>query len=235
MKYNTLRRPLIFPEYGRGIHEMLAHALTIKDRAERNLAVDTIIKAMQQINPNIKQCENYMQKLYDQLHIMADFKLDIDCPYPIPDRLPMSKRPRRLSLKKSNINFRYYGKIIEKLIDKVAQMPEGDEKNENLNLIVTHMRKLYFIWNDEVLRDDMLAQHLDILSGGRIVYSDNIQGKVTSSFYNKPTPERRSKFINLSPYENYPDKSKNRQGANTQANQAKNQRNNRLQKNNFKK
>ncbi len=201
MRYNTLRKPLIFPEYGRGIQEMVSHALTIADRHERNLAAQTIIKSMQVLNPDIRQVDDYLHKLYDQLFIMSDYKLDIDAPFPMPDRQPMTAKCRPIPYKNSPIRFRYYGRIIERLILKAAEMPEGEERTSLLNMVAGQMRKLYYTWNDDMLRDEVLAKHLELMSGGRILYDETIRGKVNSAFYAKPSPERKNKFINLSPYD----------------------------------
>lgn len=202
MRYNTLRKPLIFPEYGRGIQEMVSHALTIQDRHERNLAAQTIIKSMQVLNPDIRQVDDYLHKLYDQLFIMSDYKLDIDAPFPMPDRQPLTAKCRPIPYKTSPIRFRYYGRIIERLILKAAEMPEGEERTSLLNIVAGQMRKLYYTWNDDMLRDEVLAKHLELMSGGRILYDETIRGKVNSAFYAKPSPERKNKFINLSPYDN---------------------------------
>lgn len=202
MRYNTLRKPLIFPEYGRGIQEMVSHALTIEDRHERNLAAQTIIKSMQVLNPDIRQVDDYLHKLYDQLFIMSDYKLDIDAPFPMPDRQPMTAKCRPIPYKNSPIRFRYYGRIIERLILKAAEMPEGEERTALMNMVAGQMRKLYYTWNDDMLRDEVLAKHLELMSGGRILYDETIRGKVNSAFYAKPSPERKNKFINLSPYDN---------------------------------
>lgn len=201
MKYNTLRRPLVFPEYGRGIQEMILHTLTISDRAQRNIAAQTIIKAMQILNPEIKQVDNYLQKLYDQLFIMSDYKLDIDAPFPVPDREPLTQKCKPIPYKNSTIRFRYYGRIIEKLIAKAADLPDSPEKTAMLYMVAGQMRKLYYVWNDDMLRDEVLAKHLEVISGGRILYNEAIKGKVHATFYSKPSPERKNKFINLSPYE----------------------------------
>ncbi|MDE6112935.1 MAG: DUF4290 domain-containing protein, partial [Bacteroidales bacterium] len=143
-----------------------------------------------------------LHKLYDQLFIMSDYKLDIDAPFPMPDRQPMTAKCRPIPYKNSPIRFRYYGRIIERLILKAAEMPEGEERTTLLNMVAGQMRKLYYTWNDDMLRDEVLAKHLELMSGGRILYDETIRGKVNSAFYAKPSPERKNKFINLSPYDN---------------------------------
>ena len=46
MEYNTTRGPLILPEYGRNVQNMIAHAMELTDRAERNRAAQAIIEVM---------------------------------------------------------------------------------------------------------------------------------------------------------------------------------------------
>ena len=43
MEYNTTRGKLILPEYGRNVQNMIAHAMEISDRKERNRAAQAII------------------------------------------------------------------------------------------------------------------------------------------------------------------------------------------------
>lgn len=44
MQYNTQQKRMPLPEYGRSIQNMVDHALTIEDRAERQRCANTIIK-----------------------------------------------------------------------------------------------------------------------------------------------------------------------------------------------
>ena len=43
MQYNTQQKRMPLPEYGRSIQNMVDHALTIEDRAERQRCANTII------------------------------------------------------------------------------------------------------------------------------------------------------------------------------------------------
>ena len=46
MEYNTQRKKLPLPEYGRSVQNMVDYALTIEDRAERQRCARTIIGIM---------------------------------------------------------------------------------------------------------------------------------------------------------------------------------------------
>ena len=203
MKYNTQRRPLVYSEYGRGIQEMVDFTVNIPSKVARNRAAQTILKFMQVLNPQVKELDDYMHKLYDQLIIMSDYKLDIDNPYPAPVREEDENRKKHVfSYPSTQIRFRYYGKTLEAMIRKAAEMPEGKEKDAILNLITVQMKKSYYLWNDDILSDELVAEHLSILSNGKLQYTDAMKGEVYSAFYNKPSLERKNKYINVNAYDN---------------------------------
>ena len=76
MEYNTQQRTLPLPEYGRSVQNMVDHALTIEDRAERQRCANTIINIMGGMFPHLRDVPDFKHKLWDHLAIMADFKLD---------------------------------------------------------------------------------------------------------------------------------------------------------------
>ncbi len=202
MKYNTQRRPLVFSEYGRGVQEMVDFAVKIPSKMARNRAAQTILRFMQLLNPQVRELDDYMHKLYDQLIIMSDFKLDIDNPYPAPERNPAAKAVRPFHYHPTSIRFRYYGKTLEAMIRRAMEMPDGKEKDAVLNLITVQMKKSYYLWNDDILSDELVAEHLSEISDGKLTYTDAMKGEVYSNFYSKPSLERKNKYINVSAYEN---------------------------------
>ena len=81
MQYNTQQKRMPLPEYGRSIQNMVDHALTIEDRAERQRCANTIINIMGNMFPHLRDVPDFKHKLWDHLAIMANFQLDIDYPY----------------------------------------------------------------------------------------------------------------------------------------------------------
>ena len=86
MEYNTERDDMIIPEYGRNVQKMVEFALTIEEREKRNAYVNLIITAMYNVNPEAKNIVDFKHKLWDHLHIISDYKLDVDSPYPMPNK-----------------------------------------------------------------------------------------------------------------------------------------------------
>lgn len=83
MQYNTQQKRMPLPEYGRSIQNMVDHALTIEDRAERQRCANTIINIMGGMFPHLRDVPDFKHKLWDHLAIMSDFKLDIDYPFEV--------------------------------------------------------------------------------------------------------------------------------------------------------
>lgn len=50
------------PEYGRGIQEMVRHALTIQDRAERQRCAETIVAIMGNMFPHLRDVPDFKHK-----------------------------------------------------------------------------------------------------------------------------------------------------------------------------
>ena len=120
LKYNTQRKKLILPEYGRNIHIMVNYLLTIKDREERTKAAKTVIDVMGNLYPHLRDVPDFRHKLWDHLAIMSDFKLDIDTPYPLPS-MENCRKTDSLSYGTHHIKYRHYGKLVEKLIEEIPE------------------------------------------------------------------------------------------------------------------
>ncbi len=81
MEYNTERKPLIIPEYGRHMQEMVDYCMSIEDREKRNEFAGIIIEVMGVLNPHLRDVDDFQHKLWDQLFIMSNFSLDVDSPF----------------------------------------------------------------------------------------------------------------------------------------------------------
>ncbi len=168
MEYNTQQRVLPLPEYGRSIQNMVDHALTIEDRAERQRCVNTIINIMGSMFPHLRDVPDFKHKLWDHLAIMADFKLDIDSPYEIIKKDNLYTKPDVIPYPSSKIRYRHYGRTLEKLIKIAAEYPEGEEKKQLITLVANHMKKSFMAWNKESVDDRKIFEDLSDYTNGRI-------------------------------------------------------------------
>ncbi|MBR1803354.1 MAG: DUF4290 domain-containing protein [Muribaculaceae bacterium] len=166
--YNSQLKKLVLPEYGRNIQQMVDHCLTLEDRDERTRCAFTIVSIMDNMFPEQREEANYQQKLWDHLSIMSDFQLDIDYPVEVvkPDNL--DTKPDRIEYHLEPIKYRHYGKIIERMIDRAAQYPEGEERDALVMLLANHMKKSIYQINNEVVEDSKIFNDLAHYSHGVI-------------------------------------------------------------------
>ncbi len=166
--YNTDKEPLIIPEYGRYIHQMVKYLKTIEDKEKRNINAKAIIQILGSKNPHLRDVPDFQHKLWDHLFIMAEFDLDIDSPFPKPEPEKFQEKPEKLKYPKKGYKFRFYGHIIKKMIDVAVTWEEGEMKDKLINIIANHMKKNYLTWNRDSVDDEVIFEHLNILSDGKI-------------------------------------------------------------------
>ncbi len=178
--YNTRRPQMVIPEYGRNIQKMVEHAISIENREERNRVAQSIINVMGQLNPHLRDIVDFKHKLWDHLFIISDFKLDVDSPYPYPDKEKIFEKPKPLEYPQSNIRFKHYGKSVEAFIAKAIEMQDGEEKTELIKTIANLMKKSYLTWNRESVDDDLIVSDLKLLSKGQLKLDDSFKLEQTN-------------------------------------------------------
>jgi hypothetical protein len=175
MEYNTTRKYLVMPEYGRNIQKMILYATTVEDRAKRTRVATTIVSIMAQMHPKVKEAGDYKQKLWDHLFIISDFKLDVDGPYPPPPKDVLYHKPQPLSYLDEDIKYRHYGHNIQRIIEKAIEYEDGPEKDALIKTIANHMKKSYLNWNRESVNDELIYKHLEELSEGKLELADDVK------------------------------------------------------------
>ncbi|MDD2822194.1 MAG: DUF4290 domain-containing protein [Flavobacterium sp.] len=168
LEYNAERSHLIIPEYGRHLQKLIDQATAITDVEERNKAAKYIIQVMGSLNPHLRDVPDFQHKLWDQLFIMSDFRLDVESPYPIPSREVLQLKPDVLKYPQNFPKYRYYGNNIKYMIDVANKWEEGEMKNALVKVIANHMKKSYLSWNKDTVKDDVIFEHLYELSDGKL-------------------------------------------------------------------
>lgn len=171
MQYNTQRSKLIISEYGRNIQVMAEIASEIEDREERNRAAKAIIQLMAIMTPQVREEEDYQRKLWDHLHIISHFELDVDAPYPKPivENKPVGRKP---SYPRRKMRYAHYGNFIEGFIKKGAELPDGAEKEALTEVIANMMKRNYLNWNRDSVNDEMIKEQLSDLSNGKLLFKE---------------------------------------------------------------
>lgn len=186
MDYNTSRKQLIIPEYGRHIQEMVDHVMTIADKEERTQAAYTVIDIMGNLNPHLRDVADFKHKLWDHLAIMSNFQLDIDTPYLLPDMEVLNAKPNRLSYPPNKIQKKHYGKIIEIIINKAIELEAGEEKDGLTVMIANQMKKAYLLWNKDSVADDLIFKDLEKLSNGMLSVKEGTTLLETKDILTRP-------------------------------------------------
>jgi hypothetical protein len=191
LTYNTQKKRLVLPEYGRSIQEMVNHCLTIEDKEERTRCAYSIINCMGKLFPKLQEQDDYKQKLWDHLAIMSDFKLDIDYPYEVVRPENLQSQPEKVPYTNQFIRYRHYGKDVELLIAKAVEMPAGEERDELVLLIANHMKKLLLAVNKDGVDDEKIFKDLAEYSHGEILLSPDTT--TLRNFKLAPTPTASKK------------------------------------------
>lgn len=169
LEYNSARKDMIMPEYGRNVQKMVDFALTVEDREERNQVAQAIITIMGQLNPHLRDVEDFTHKLWAHLFIMSDFKLDVDSPYPKPEKESFLEKPELLSYPQNKIKIRHYGFNVQQFIDVAKKMDDGEEKEALILMIANMMKRAYLTYNNkDSVNDEAIAAHLKKISNGEL-------------------------------------------------------------------
>lgn len=177
--YNSTRPNLILAEYGRNVQNMVDHICTIEDREERNRLAQVVIDMMGVLNPHLRDVSDFKHKLWDHLFIISDFKIDVDSPYPIPNRDEIRNKPDRIEYPQKPIRFKHYGGMVEDMIKKAKDM-ESEENRERMALSIANFMKMaYLSWNKDSVSDIHIIEDLRELSNGALTLpSDTILTKL---------------------------------------------------------
>ncbi|MBL4752252.1 MAG: DUF4290 domain-containing protein [Flavobacteriales bacterium] len=190
MEYNTQRESLIIPEYGRNIQKMVAHAISLKDKEERNRCARSIVDVMGELNPHLRDVADFKHKLWDHLFIISEFKLDVESPYTIPTAETVNVKPERIGYPTKDYKYRHYGKTISEMVKKAIDYKDGPEKEALITTIANHLKKSYLTWNRDSVEDTKIIDDLNDLSGGKLKLPEGFVfaevGKITQ-------PSRRTR------------------------------------------
>lgn len=200
--YNTQRKRMELPEYGRNVQKMVDHIKTIEDRDERNRAAKTIIGIMGNLNPHLRDVGDFKHKLWDHLAIIAEFDLDIDSPYPVPEISKLREKPREIPYMQGEIRYLHYGRIIELMIQAATELEDGDEKEYLTTLIVNQMKKSYITWNRSQVADAVIINDMKILSRGKLKMTDGV--KILEVRELMPQPKKKPQGKSQGKHQNKP-------------------------------
>jgi hypothetical protein len=167
-EYNTSRPHIILKEYGRNVQKLVEYIRRQPDKQKRTELAYTLIELIKQLTPSIKEQGEDPQRMWDDLYIIADFDLDVNNPYTIPDRETVFKKPLKVEYPKNDVRFKHYGKNIEKLVKEALKKEDPQEREDAIIYLGKLMKTFYANWNKEPLDDSVILRDINMMSGGAL-------------------------------------------------------------------
>src|SRR3954453_6123090 len=199
MEYNTLRNYLSMREYGRHIQKMVEHLLTIEDRNERQQQTRSVIELMGFLNPHLKNVEDFRHMLWDHLFFISDFKLDVDSPYPIPQKETYKAKSEPMGYPKRYPRYSHLGKNLELVIDKALNEEDPEKKGGFVNSIAYYMKLSYSNWHKELVHDDAIRSELNNITKGELEFSNTPYIKHKAQTFERDDFRPNTRNRNFSP------------------------------------
>jgi hypothetical protein len=168
LEYNTQRPLIILKEYGRNVQKLVEYIRAQPNKDKRTDLAYTLIELIKQLNPSIKEQGDDSQRLWDDFYIIADFELDVNSPYPVPEREVIFRKPDRVEYPQQNIRFKHYGKNIEKLVKEALKLENDQEREDAIIYLGKLMKTFYSNWNKETLDDSVILKDIQAMSGGAL-------------------------------------------------------------------
>ncbi len=168
LDYNTQRDALVLKEYGRNMQNMVRHLKTIEDVAERTRAADTLINLMKQLNPSVRENSDNVHRIWDHLYIMADGEIEFDNEFLPQTEEERNKKPDHIGYTQEPVKYRHYGRNVELVIAKAAQLEDEQEIIDAVADIGKLMKSFYLTWNRDSVEDEVILKDIKRISGGKI-------------------------------------------------------------------
>lgn len=194
LTYNTQRKKLALPEYGRNLQRMVDYCATLPDKEQRNRCARSIIKTMGILFPTRREATAENDNNYwDLLAIMSNFSLDIDWPEGTINREELAVKPEPVPMTQGPMRFHVYGKNIQRMMEYAMDLPGGDEKDTVIMLLANQMKKqLTAIYPDSV-DDSRIFKDIAEMTGGEIRMNSELHRLHEFKVIQPPTKKKRKK------------------------------------------
>jgi len=170
LDYNTQREQLVMPEYGREIQKMVDVAVALPSKEDRLRCAQSIIRQMENKNPQVRDSKDYQQTLWDHLYLMSHKQLDIDWPYDVSNAERITSKPQPMvhPVKDGQAQLRHYGRLMQHVFEQLKTMPEGAERDELVRQTANQMKRDLLAWGHGSMDDERVADDLARFTDGKI-------------------------------------------------------------------
>ncbi|WP_347159333.1 DUF4290 domain-containing protein [Pontibacter chitinilyticus] len=164
----TFKQDLLLREYGRNVQDLVNYITQVEDRAERTRLSQLLINLMAKLNPQLRDTQDYQQKLWNHLYVMSGSTLDVDAPYPLSAMEYLNDKPQRMDYALVTPRFKHYGTNVELLIQKAIELEDEKERDNAIISIGKLMKTLYRSYNKDSITDDIILGDIQSLSKGKL-------------------------------------------------------------------
>lgn len=170
LDYNTQREKLVMPEYGREIQKMVELAVSLPTKEERMRCAKSIIRQMENKNPQVRESSDYQQTLWDHLYLMSHKQLDIDWPYDVSDAERITTKPEPMAhpTNGGQTHLRHYGRLLTAVFEQLKNMPAGEERDELVRRTANQMKRDLVTWGHGSMDDEKVIDDLARFTDGKI-------------------------------------------------------------------
>ena len=192
-EYNSQRSPIILKEYGRNVQKLVDYIRSVPDKEKRTEMATTLLELIKQLAPVGKDNQENPQRMWDDLFVIADFDMDINSPYPMPERDILFKKPKRMPYPQENVRWKHYGKNIERLVKEVLKDETIKDKEEAVIYLGKLMKTFYSNWNKEILDDSVILKDIKAMSDGQLTM--NIEKVREDNLFEKLYRDKKKPFL----------------------------------------
>ena len=155
-------------QFGRNVQNLARYINKLETKEERTKYAEALVELMKQIVPSAKNNQESNQFLWDDLHLMAGFELDVNGPFPMPEKETLDRKPDKVEYLRSNLKFRHYGRNVVLLIEEAIKLEDEEQKEAAVFHIARLLKSFHSTWNKETPEDQLIAKNIDILSEGKL-------------------------------------------------------------------
>lgn len=173
LDYNTQRKKLVLPEYGREVQNMVDFTCQLPTKELRQRGADSIVRIMANKLTQQSFAADKYRTLWDHLYMMSKANedgLDIDWPFDTEEAEKIMQKPEAVGLpgKEEHVRLRHYGRLLEEMFVVLQEMPEGEERDNLVGLVANQMKFCLHTWGHGNMDDEKVASDLALFTNGVI-------------------------------------------------------------------
>ncbi|WP_439882226.1 DUF4290 domain-containing protein [Pontibacter sp. MBLB2868] len=164
----SFKQDLLLREYGRNVQDLVNYITKVEDRSERTRLAQLLINLMAKLNPQLRDTQDYQQKLWNHLFVMSGSTLDVDAPYQLSAMEYLNDKPQPMEYSLVTPRYKHYGTNVELLIQKATELDDEKERDAAIVSIGKLMKTLYKSYNKDSITDDVILNDIRQLSKGKL-------------------------------------------------------------------